>query len=72
MTYVDPGGGGPVGAVERREDARLGRLPPGHLRPVHAAASTRNYGRTIYFTLSKCGPYNVFWYRADLLKKSDG
>lgn len=29
---------------------------------------TENGGRTIYFTLSKWGPYNVFWYRADLVK----
>ena len=33
---------------------------------------TANHGRTIYFTLSKWGPYNVFWYRADLVKKGDG
>jgi hypothetical protein len=25
-------------------------------------------GRTIYFSLSKWGPYNVFWYRADLVR----
>ena len=33
---------------------------------------TANHGRTIYFTLSKWGPYNVFWYRPDLVKKGDG
>ena len=33
---------------------------------------TANHGRTIYFTLSKWGPYNVFWSRADLVKKGDG
>ena len=30
---------------------------------------TTNGGRTIFFTLSKWGPYNVFWYQADLVKK---
>lgn len=30
---------------------------------------TTNGGRTIYFTLSIWDPYNVFWYKADLLKK---
>ena len=33
---------------------------------------TANHGRTIYFTLSKWGPYNVFWYRADLVKEGYG
>ena len=27
-------------------------------------------GRTVYFTISQWGPYNVFWYRADLVSAS--
>ncbi len=29
---------------------------------------TANDGRTIYFTMSQWGPYNVFWMRADLVR----
>jgi hypothetical protein len=41
---------------------------PGLYAPYMSPAYTANGGRTIYFTLSKWGPYNVFWYRADLVK----
>jgi hypothetical protein len=42
---------------------------PGLYAPYMLPEYTANDGRTIYFTLSKWGPYNVFWYRADLVKK---
>jgi hypothetical protein len=42
---------------------------PGLYAPYMLPEYTSNDGRTIYFTLSKWGPYNVFWYRADLVKK---
>jgi hypothetical protein len=42
---------------------------PGLYAPYMLPEYTANNGRTIYFTLSKWGPYNVFWYRADLVKK---
>ncbi|MGZ0152946.1 DUF4185 domain-containing protein [Kribbella sp. WER1] len=37
-----------------------------YLHPRYVA----NGGRTIYFSISQWGPYNVFWYRADLVKQS--
>lgn len=43
---------------------------PGLYAPYMLPEYTANDGRTIYFTLSKWGPYNVFWYRADLVKKN--
>jgi hypothetical protein len=61
-----------VGAVERRDDTRLGRRVPGPYAPFMLPKDATNRGRTIYFTLSKWGLYNVFWYRADLVKKGDG
>jgi hypothetical protein len=42
---------------------------PGLYAPYMSPEYTTNHGRTIYFTLSKWGPYNVFWYRADLVRK---
>jgi hypothetical protein len=44
---------------------------PGLYAPYMLPHYTTNHGRTIYFTVSKWGPYNVFWYRADLAKKGD-
>lgn len=41
---------------------------PGLYAPFMSSQYTANHGRTVYFTLSKWGPYNVFWYRADLVK----
>ena len=32
---------------------------------------TENHGRTVYFTMSQWGPYNVFWMRADLVRAHD-
>jgi hypothetical protein len=31
-----------------------------------------NSGGTIYFTLSAWDPYNVYWYKADLVEASPG
>jgi hypothetical protein len=39
---------------------------PGLYAPYMHRRYTTNGGRTIFFTLSRWGPYNVFWYRADL------
>ena len=43
---------------------------PGLYAPYMLPEYTTNDGRTIFFTLSKWGPYNLFWYRADLVKKA--
>lgn len=41
---------------------------PGLYAPFMHAPYVADGGRTIYFTLSLWGPYNVFWYRAELVK----
>lgn len=41
---------------------------PGPYAPYMLPRYTQDGGRTIYFTLSIWDPYNVFWYRADLVK----
>jgi hypothetical protein len=41
---------------------------PGLYAPFMLPSYTTNGGRTIYFTLSKWDPYNVYWYKADLVK----
>lgn len=80
MTYTDGGGGG---ASIREAAAPWGPWSdamtlvsvadvPDPYAPFMLPKYTANHGRTIYFTLSKWGPYNVFWYRADLVKKGDG
>ncbi|HEX5591275.1 MAG TPA: DUF4185 domain-containing protein [Candidatus Limnocylindrales bacterium] len=80
MTYTD---GGTGGASIREAGAPWGRwsdamtlisaadVPGGLYAPFMHATYTANDGKTIYFTLSKWGPYNVFWYRADLVTKGD-
>jgi hypothetical protein len=77
MSYTDGGGGGaniadapaawgpwskPVTLVSQAD-------VPGLYAPYMQPEYTANEGRTIYFTLSKWGPYNVYWYRADLVRK---
>lgn len=78
MSYTDGGGDG--------ADIREGATPwgpwsdaitlvsatdvPGLYAPYMLPEYTADGGRTIYFTLSKWGPYNVYWYRAELVKKS--
>jgi hypothetical protein len=47
-------------------------IPDGLYAPFMLDKYTQNDGATIFFTLSKWGPYNVFWYRADLVKKGSG
>ncbi len=44
---------------------------PGLYSPYMLPAYTANGGRTIYFTLSIWDPYQVFWYKADLLQAGD-
>ena len=41
---------------------------PGLYAPFMHAPYVADDGRTIYFTLSLWGPYNVFWYRAELVE----
>ncbi|GAA1393947.1 DUF4185 domain-containing protein [Catellatospora coxensis] len=43
---------------------------PGLYSPYMLPRFTADGGRTIYFTLSVWDPYNVFWYRADLVSKA--
>lgn len=42
---------------------------PGLYAPYMAPQYTTNGGRTIYFTLSVWDPYNVYWYKADLVRR---
>jgi hypothetical protein len=42
---------------------------PGLYAPFMAKQYTANGGRTIYFTLSVWDPYNVYWYKADLVRR---
>lgn len=66
-------------------EIREGLNPWGPWGPAHELVSAADYpalygafmnpdyveanGKTIYFTMSQFGPYNVFWMRADLVKK---
>ncbi|GIH05410.1 hypothetical protein Rhe02_34770 [Rhizocola hellebori] len=43
---------------------------PGLYSPYMLPRFTADGGRTIYFTLSVWDPYNVFWYRADLVGRA--
>ncbi|MFC7495233.1 MULTISPECIES: DUF4185 domain-containing protein [unclassified Nocardioides] len=40
---------------------------PGLYSPYMKQGYTADHGRTIFFSLSKWDPYNVYWYRADLV-----
>lgn len=76
MTYTDGGGDGthirdaptPWGPWSAPKILVSARAVPGLYAPYMLGQYTANHGRTIYFTLSKWGPYNVFVYRADLVK----
>ncbi len=77
MTYLD----GPAVATHIREGAApwgpwaepvtlvSATDAPGLYAPFMSSRYTADGGRTIYFTLSRWDPYNVFWYRADLVKQ---
>lgn len=77
MTYTDGAGAGalisdsahPWGPWSTPKTLVSSTDVPGLYAPFMLPQYTANGGRTIYFTLSKWGPYNVFWYRADLKKK---
>jgi D-arabinan endo alpha-(1,5)-arabinofuranosidase len=43
---------------------------PGLYAPYLSPLAAANSGSTIYFTLSVWDPYNVFWYKADLVSRS--
>lgn len=79
MTYTHDGGGAsireaaaPWGPWGEAKTLVSSRAVPESYAPFMLPQYTTNHARTIYFTLSKWGPYNVFWYRADLVKKGDG
>lgn len=42
---------------------------PGLYSPYMSSSYVADGGRTIYFTLSLWGPYQVYWYRASLVRK---
>ena len=44
---------------------------PGLYAPFMAPQYVRDGGRTLYFSLSFWGPYNVFWYKAELQREGD-
>jgi len=76
MTYTDGGAGAaaireapaPWGPWSDSKTLLSQSKVPGLYAPFMSSRYTANHGRTIYFTLSKWGPYNVFWYQADLVK----
>lgn len=79
MTYTDGGGAGalisdsahPWGPWSGPKTLVSASAVPGLYAPFMLPQYTSDGGRTIYFTLSKWGPYNVYWYRADLKKRED-
>ena len=42
---------------------------PGLYAPFMKRGYTADHGRTVFFALSQWDPYNVYWYRADLVAK---
>jgi len=74
MTYSDAGnayireGLTPWGAWGDALELVPGSEYPGLYSPYLNPRYVANGGRTIYFTLSLWGPYNVFWFSADLVK----
>jgi len=78
MTYTDGGGDGadireaaaPWGPWSDAKTLVSARAVPGLYAPFMLRQFTANHGRTIYFTLSKWGPYNVFVYRADVRRQA--
>jgi hypothetical protein len=78
MTYTDGGGHGteirdaaaPWGPWSDAMSLVSATDVPGVYAPYMLPAYTADGGRTIYFTLSIWDPYNVFWYRADLVTKN--
>ncbi|MGA0568531.1 DUF4185 domain-containing protein [Rathayibacter sp. KR2-224] len=77
MTYTDGDGAGalisdsahPWGPWSTPKTLVSASDVPGLYAPFMLPQYTENGGRTIYFTLSKWDPYNVYWYRADLKKE---
>ncbi|MEV6104173.1 DUF4185 domain-containing protein [Streptomyces sp. NPDC051940] len=75
MTYTDGGGGGaairegstPWGPWREKFTLVSSQDVPGLYSPYMLPRYTADGGWTIYFTLSVWGPYNVYWYKADLI-----
>ncbi len=78
MTYTNGGGAGatiregmtPWGPWGEAITLVSSADVPGLYSPYMHPRFVTNGGRTIYFALSVWGPYNVFWYRADLVSKA--
>lgn len=75
MTYLKEGRGvvireglSPWGPWGEPIDLVTSEEAPGLYAPYMNSRYTEEGGRTIYFTLSLWEPYNVFWYKASLLK----
>jgi hypothetical protein len=78
MTYTNGGGSGttiresvsPWGPWGDGLSLISGEKTPGQYAPFMLPEYTAKNGMTIFFTLSLWDPYNVFWYSADLVKKT--
>jgi hypothetical protein len=78
MTYTDGGGAGaliresahPWGPWGDAKTLVSASDVPGLYAPYMLPEYTDDGGKTIYFTLSKWDPYNVYWYSADLVKRN--
>jgi hypothetical protein len=78
MTYTNGGGNGttiresasPWGPWGDGISLLSGTTTPGQYAPYMFPEYTTNGGKTIFFALSLWDPYNVFWYSADLVKKT--
>lgn len=60
-----------MGTVGRPDRNDLCGGLSGALFAVHEPRYVSDDGRTIYFTLSLWGPYNVFWFSMDLVRTNE-
>jgi hypothetical protein len=80
MTYLSPAGGGPVviregitpwGPWGQRIIVATQAQYPKLYAPYMHSKYVENNGETVYFTLSRWDPYNVYWNKMKLLKQDD-